>query len=221
MSLIMVSVTAFAGTGSFEPMVGQTVMFKNPWDRVPPRKAVVTKADDTGYTIEFREFFPELNATDKEHFVMKSSASWLSPSTTNAPDGHAILLAQEEQLTHVSGLFGNWAMSIAGDYSKIGEAGNGSMVQVTTTYGAKAGTLTIRPDHTYLWQDPLGTNSGTWRLATQAENPMQKPAIRILEASTSKWDFTICRRADATNGVPESIYIMTSGYSQTGYRMGK
>ncbi|HZL46853.1 MAG TPA: hypothetical protein VFC28_11555 [Opitutaceae bacterium] len=79
--------------------------------------------------------------------------------------------------------------------------------------------MTINADKTYEWKDHLGTNTGTWRLATKEENPNAEPGIRLLKASTSAWDITVCKRAGATNGLPESAYIMTGGYSQTGYRI--
>jgi hypothetical protein len=216
LSVMLLASSALAE--DFVPTVGQNVLYKNPNDRTPPRKATVTKIDDNGYWIEFQEFFPERGVTDRQALVLKAAASWLSLPTAASPDGHAIQKAADARRADVSWLFGKWKMVIAGDYSRIGEASNGSMVQITSTYGADAGELTINADKTYKWKDHLGSNTGTWRLATEEENPNGEPGIRLLKASKSEWDFTVCRRAGATKSLPDSVYIMTSGYSQTGYR---
>ena len=219
LSLSIILLASLASAEDFIPTIGQSVLYKNPNDRIPPRKATVTKIDDYGYWIDFQEFFPERGATDKQALVTKAAVNWLSLPTAAAPDGHAIQRAAEARKADVSWLIGQWKMVIAGDHSRVGEASNGSLVQITSTYGANAGELTINADKTYRWKDHLGTNSGTWRLATDDENPTAEPGIRLLKASKSEWDFTVCRRAGAGNGLPDSVYIMTSGYNQTGYRI--
>jgi hypothetical protein len=89
--------------------------------------------DDNGYWVEFQEFFLEWGVTDKQALVLKIQMNWLSLPTVTTPDGHTAQKAAEERKADVSWLVGRWKMAIAGDYSRIGEASNGSLARITTT----------------------------------------------------------------------------------------
>lgn len=123
--------------------------------------------------------------------------------------------------TQQSYLMADWNMEVHGGV--VDSVDNNRVVRHNESGAGGAGTLSLKADQTWVWQNPKGaTLRGGWRPATLAEKGERGGDQVVLMQAKGGWDWIVYR--DNESGIPNRVEVVTTplrGMKEWGARAGR